>query len=131
MKIRKLKIGLLSCLLAMGLMAGCSDQAHLDESTEVETSQEASVETTSEEETSSVEESLVASSSEMEEHTEFDPYYETTQPTYYPYVDPDGYPAPENWRELYPHGSAGKLEGTIAVISIFAEDAYGGWDETE
>ena len=132
MKIRKLKIGLLSCLLAIGLMAGCSDQAHLDEASATETFQEASTETSSETETSSAEEiTEVASSSSEEEHTEFDPYYETTQPTYYPYVDPDGYPAPENWRELYPHGSAGKLEGTIAVISIFAEDAYGGWDETE
>ena len=40
----------------------------------------------------------------------------------------EGFPAPKNWRELYPHGSAGKLEGTIVVISIFASDLNGIWD---
>lgn len=64
--------------------------------------------------------------SSYDEHTEFDPYYEES--TEYYSHEPESYPAPENWRELYPHGSAGKLEGTIAVISLFASDPYNQWD---
>lgn len=64
--------------------------------------------------------------SSHDEHTEFDPYYEES--TEYYFQEPESYPAPENWRELYPHGSAEKLDGTIAVISIFANDLYCKWD---
>ena len=65
-------------------------------------------------------------SSSYDEHTEFDPYYEESSEYYF--HEPESYPAPENWRELYPHGSAEKLDGTIAVISIFANDLYCKWD---
>lgn len=65
-------------------------------------------------------------SSAYDEHTEFDPYYEESSEYYS--QEPESYPAPENWRELYPHGSAEKLDGTIAVISIFANDLYCKWD---
>ncbi|MCR5459770.1 MAG: hypothetical protein K6F51_07735 [Acetatifactor sp.] len=64
--------------------------------------------------------------SSHDEHTEFDPYYEESSEYYF--QEPESYPAPENWRELYPHGSAEKLDGTIAVISIFANDLYCKWD---
>ena len=70
-----------------------------------------------------------SSSSPGEEHTEFDPYYEETSEEY-PFHQ-EGYPAPEDWPERYPHGSAGRLEGTIAVVSIFADDQFGTWDATD
>lgn len=44
------------------------------------------------------------------------------------YEEIDGYQAPENWRKLYPNGSAGRLEGTVVVISIFAGVIDQSWD---
>ena len=30
----------------------------------------------------------------------------------------NGYKAPKNWKSKYPHGSAGKLEGTVLFVSV-------------
>ena len=133
-------------------MTACSDQEHLDymqldlmeteeessgsdESFEVASASDETSDSTEGSQTSSetAEDSQTPSgsgedpeSSSYEEHTEFDPYYEESSEYYF--HEPESYPAPENWRKLYPHGSAEKLDGTIVVISIFANDLYNKWD---
>ena len=143
---------LTACLSLLLSMTACSDQEHLDylqldlaetEEESSESNESFEVASGSDEtpdpaessqpsydfvdgtESSSVPDESQESSS-YDEHTEFDPYYEESSEYYF--HEPESYPAPENWRELYPHGSAEKLEGTIAVISIFANDLHSKWD---
>lgn len=127
---KKFKI-IIGCLVLSMMLSSCSDQGSFeDDATTVLPWEEASTSTVeSSEGSETVVTSAEPSMSTEEEHTEFDPYYESTSEE--DYFHQDGYPAPEDWPERYPHGSAGKLEGTIAVISIFADDQYGTWDVTD
>lgn len=40
----------------------------------------------------------------------------------------DGYHAPSDWKKLYPYGSVGRLQGRIAVVSVFASEGDHVWD---
>lgn len=124
------------CLLLLFSLSACSDQAYLDEtdpsfemesSSPLETSEPAATYTWESLFDSYESESSQESDPAHTEHTEFDPYYESSSSESF---EPEDYPAPENWRELYPNGSAGKLDGTVVVISIFAGDQYGSWDSS-
>ena len=43
----------------------------------------------------------------------------------------NGYKAPKNWKSKYPQGSAGKLEGTVLYVSIFASESTHVWKEDD